>query len=53
MFDEKGYYTNSCYMGWTGEKYQQFESESAYHEWCVDNNYIFKEEENNGCSKEM
>ena len=53
MYTLKGYYTNSCYMGWVGYEYRPFESESAYHEWCVDNNYISKEEEENGSSEEM
>lgn len=29
----KGYYTDSAYWGWIGDRYIQFESESAYKEY--------------------
>ena len=40
----EGYYTGTCYLGWTGEcdqvtgkrLYMQFETESAYLEWWQD-----------------
>lgn len=31
---EKGYKTNSGWMGWTGSKWQLFATEEEYHEWC-------------------
>lgn len=35
----KGYYTYSCYMGWTGHSYRAFASESEYKEWYEENVY--------------
>lgn len=29
----KGYYTDSAYWGWIGDRYIPFESESAYKEY--------------------
>ena len=32
-FRTKGYYTESNYMGWIGDRYMKFETEDAYLEY--------------------
>lgn len=45
MIEEKGYYLPSCYMGWNGHEYQQFETVDAYHEWCAEINNLYLKED--------
>lgn len=34
----KGYYTSYCFMGWIGDRYMPFASESDYYEYVESQN---------------